>query len=103
MIPSIGRIVHAVLPYGHPNAGGHRAAQITAVLPDARGVASDASPVDLRVTLQAHEKRGQAFGGPEGFIDLEHVFQDPEAKKLGTWHEPERTETFKASGRLQPA
>lgn len=92
MIPSIGRIVHYVLPEGHKNKGGHRAAQITAVYGDAEGKITEATPVDLRVTLQAHEPQGTAFGGPEGFIDAESVFPDPKGTKPGTYHEPERVE-----------
>jgi hypothetical protein len=95
MIPSVGRIVHCILPQGHQNVGGHRAAQITAIYPDEKGNVTEACAVDLRVTLQARERQGSAFSGPEGFIDAEHVFQDVEAKKPGTWHEAERIESPK--------
>lgn len=92
MIPSIGRIVHYVLAEGHRNKGGHRAATISAIYQDAKGDVSEASPVDLRVTLQPHETAGDAMSGPRGFIDAEQVLQDPTGKKAGTWHEPERVE-----------
>ena len=92
MIPSIGRIVHYVLPEGHKNKGGHRAAMTTAVYGDPRGKGeiTEASPVDLRVFLQPHERQGTAFGGPEGFMDVEVSFQDASGTKPGTWHEPEK-------------
>ena len=97
MIPSVGRIVHYVLAEGHKNKGGHRAAQITAIYNDVKGQVTDATPVDLRVTLQPHEAKGQAEGGPDGFIDVEVAFQDPTGTKPGTWHEPERQEAAKGT------
>lgn len=95
MIPSIGRIVHYVLPEGHKNKGGHRAATITAVYGDEKGNITESTPVDLRVILQPHEQQGTAFGGPEGFIDAESVFPDTKGGKPGTYHEPERVEAAK--------
>ena len=87
MIPSLGRIVHYVLAEGQ-NKGSHRAAQISAVYPDTKNAVSEASAVDLTITLQAHEERGED-GLPKMFRVAEHVFQDPEGRKAGTWHECE--------------
>jgi hypothetical protein len=101
MIPSVGRIVHYVMPEGHNNKGAHRAAQISGVYHDTEGKVSDESPVALRVTLLPHEAAGQAFGGPAGFIDAEHVFQDHTGTKPGSWHECEHVskETSKKEAR----
>ena len=52
MIPSIGRIVHIVLPEGHRNKGGHRAAIITAVYQDKLGAVTEQTPIDATVFLQ---------------------------------------------------
>jgi hypothetical protein len=90
MIPSLGRIVHYTLPEGHPNAGGHRAAIITAVYKDAKGSVSAESAVDLRANLQPREPQGPTSIGPDGFIDALGVVQDKDGLKFGTWHEPER-------------
>lgn len=68
--------------------GGIRAAIVTGCYHDARGAVTDETPVDLRVTLQVHERQGAMFSGPEGFIDAEHVFQDSTGAKPGTWREP---------------
>lgn len=92
MIPTLGRIVHYVLPEGAKNKGGHRAATITGVYLDAEGKHTEASAVTLRVMLQPREVRGSAFNGPEGFIDVDDCFQDVTCSKGGTWHEPERLE-----------
>ena len=100
MIPSIGRIVHCLLPEGHKNKGGLRAALITALYFDAKGQVTESTPVDLRITLQPHEAQGTAFSGPEGFIDLEQSFQDPTGTKPGTWHEPKRVEAPKPEAAL---
>ncbi len=99
MIPSVGRIVHYVLAEGHKNKGGHRAAMISAVYFDTKNQVSEASPVDLRVTLQPRETSGTAFACPAGFIDAEQVFQDQTGKKPGTWHEPERDDAKPAPQR----
>ena len=99
MIPSVGRIVHYVMPEGHQSKGGHRAAQISNVYADTLGKQSEASAADLRVTLRPHEPQGQAFGGPQGFIDVEQSYQDPTGTKPGTWHECEQVAQPKPEAR----
>ena len=91
MIPTLGRIVHAILPSGHKHQGGHRAAIVTAVYLDRTGQTSEASAVDVTVFLQTGETAGDWQGGP-GLMFLTELKQDASAKNNGSWHEPERAE-----------
>jgi hypothetical protein len=70
--PSIGRIVHFVLPEGHQNGGQHRPAIV---------MATDGDSVILHVFHLRNE--------PESFYNRV-AQQDQERKAPGTWHWPER-------------
>jgi hypothetical protein len=89
VIPTVGRIVHYILPKGFRNVGEHRAAIITRVWDSEP---SEESAVQLTIFMD---------GVGESHINGDYVDslrygnrakQDPEAKKEGTWHEPERLE-----------
>ena len=84
MIPSIGRIVHFIMPAGFRTAGQHRAAMITNVFP---GSSPENSPVSISVFLDAAIER---TGKGETVLALTQVRQDPTGKEPGSWHEPER-------------
>lgn len=99
MVPTIGRTVHVTLPEGHANKGGHRAAVITAVYADAKGIVADGARIDVTVFLMHREEAGQAFLGALGFLFLENLACDPSAAVNGTWHEPERAEVPKKTER----
>ncbi len=88
MIPSIGRIVHYVLPSGHHNAGEHRPAIIVRVWDQKP---NEQSCVQLQVFMDGSndspDERGEEVGS---VVWRTSVGQDPEGKLPGTFHEPER-------------
>lgn len=88
MIPSIGRIVHFVMPAGFRTAGQHRAAMITNVfiVPGDERI-TEKSPVSLTVFLDAAIER---TGKGETTLALTQVRQDPAGREPGSWHEPEK-------------
>lgn len=103
MVPTIGRTVHIVLPEGHPNKGGHRAATVTAAYSDGTGSVPDNARVDLTVFLMTNEPVGAAFNGTPGFLFIENIPCDPTAKLNGSWHEPERAEVPKTAPKEKAA
>lgn len=84
MTPSIGRIVHYIVPAGL-SAGKHLAAIITSIesnpAPDL--TSTDSSLANLRVFEDQKEDL-------RGHDRLRGVSQDPAGLKPGTWHECER-------------
>lgn len=78
--PTIGRVVHYVLPDG-PNAGDHRPAIICRTWPDGSGVPT--STVQLQVFPD---------GANDGLTNVEWMTSVPfdAAGAEGTWHWPER-------------
>jgi hypothetical protein len=80
MIPSIGRIVHFVMPAG-PSAGEHRPAIIVHV--------DDEKPTEeSRVSLQVFSE--PARDHQPNTTWQKSVSQDNKTKERGTWHEAER-------------
>lgn len=88
MIPSIGRIVHFIMPAGFRTTGQHRAAMITNVfvVPGDERI-TEKSPVSLKVFLDGAIER---TGKGETTLDLTQVRQDPAGREPGSWHEPEK-------------
>lgn len=84
-----------MLPAGHINAGGHRAAIVTAAYTNAKGQVTETAAVDLTAFLLPHEDAGPTVAGALGFAILEHVPADFDTKKPGTWHWPERELDYK--------
>ena len=81
--PSIGRIVHYVLPSGR-NAGEHRPAIIVKIWGDQPGAA-----VQLQVFTDSDPagSNNDMIPNPSWRTS---VMEDPMAEKPGTWHWPER-------------
>ncbi len=77
MIPSLGRIVHFILPDGQ-----HRPAIIVRIWDV---VPTDKSMVQLQVFTDGTNDRLQNVEWRKS------VHQDPAAATPGTWHEPERS------------
>jgi hypothetical protein len=90
-----------VLPAGHINAGGHRAAIVTAAYTNTKGQVTETAAVDLTAFLLPHEDAGPTIEGTPGFAILEHVPADFETKKPGTWHWPESGLDDKDQGQAQ--
>jgi hypothetical protein len=87
MIPSLGRVVHYVLPGEHRHKGQHRAARITQVWTEKQGApAAEDTAVALAVDL---DPANDDYAGLPILI-VRTSTQDPYGKQLGSWHEPER-------------
>lgn len=84
MIPSLGRIVHYILPTGQ-----QRAAVIVRIFDP---VPTEKSVVNLQVLFDgsndSHLSRGSKKNPAPSWRTSVH--QDPTATKADTWHEPER-------------
>jgi hypothetical protein len=88
MIPSLGRTVHYILPDTAKHKGQHRAARITQVWTEKQGGAADENTaVALSVDLDPANDDYNIWP----ILIVRHCTQDPYAKQLGSWHEPERT------------
>jgi len=83
-VPSLGRIVHYVLPSGD-NKGGHRAAMITGL---------DGDAVNLTVYADQPNDRPEGIGDSYSFRAVSVPFD--ESARFGSWHWPERV---KAGGK----
>jgi hypothetical protein len=82
MIPSVGRIVHFVLPSNSPRPGQHVAAIITDLhLSAPSGEAAENTAVDLFI-LNPSKIVPPTF-------NASNVVQDSVAMAHGTWHQPE--------------
>jgi hypothetical protein len=93
-LPSIGCIVHFVLPEGSPRKGEHRAALITGAWP---GVPN----ANLNVYFDQNDDLAEA----KTFHVQGRVWSAPydESGAPGTWHWPEREEPIKAPTEQPPA
>jgi hypothetical protein len=101
--PSVGRIVHYVLPDGSPRAGEHRAAVITGYFGNAEILG--ASPANLTVFFDQPDdvagglmKHGLEIYQGRAFS----ASQDEDTKAPGTWHWPERTDAVASSPPAAP-
>lgn len=81
-VPSLGRIVHYVLPDSSPNAGQHRAAKITSTW----GTENPNLEVSLDQTNDLPDSGGIYYPRLRVW-SAEH---DEETKANGTWHWPEK-------------
>lgn len=79
MIPSIGRLVHYIIPSGL-NQGQRRAALIVDIADEKP---TEKSPVTLLVFNSPSDARGYVSFQPD-------LYQDPTAKSVGTWHAPQQ-------------
>ena len=84
MNPTIGRIVHYVLPAGSAHRGEHRAAMIT-------GVHGDGVNLTVFVDQPGDASSEKSVCHPDGqllasAVDVKH----DEQLSTGTWHWPER-------------
>jgi hypothetical protein len=81
LIPSLGRIVHFVLPNGE-----HRPAIIVRVFDP---VPTPASVANLQVFLDGSNDAPARQPGASDLLWRTSVHQDAETMKPGTWHSPE--------------
>lgn len=86
MNPSVGRIVHYVLPSG-PSMGEHRAAIITRIW----GSGEHASSVQLTVFTDSNAEGTYNDQIPNP-LWATSVTEDPTGVRHGSWHWPERVD-----------
>lgn len=88
-LPSVGRIVHYVLPEGN-YPGEHRPAIIVKVWGDENGNPQSDSLVNLQVFTDNVNDFITAHPGGSGILWRTSVHHDEDIKEPGTYHFPER-------------
>ena len=89
IIPSVGRIVHFVLPEHHRNAGEHRPAMIVRVWTQPGVATKPTEAVQLCVFLDGPNDDVNQSSEASLMMWQSSVLQDNETMAPRTWHAPE--------------